>query len=99
MPKYRKRPITVEAFQMTKERRKSNADWPLWLMKAWNKDQYEVGSVFPSEFPNSDGNDRLMIYTLEGKHLVNWDAYIIQGIKGELYACAQNIFEETYEKI
>lgn len=31
MSKYRKKPVIVEAFQMTRERREDNRDWPEWL--------------------------------------------------------------------
>ena len=34
--KYRKKPIVIEAFQMTKERRQDNSEWPSWLNEAWN---------------------------------------------------------------
>jgi hypothetical protein len=36
---------------------------------------------------------------LEGKHLVGWGDYIIQGVKGELYPCKPDIFEMTYEEV
>jgi len=75
--KYRKKPIIIEAFQMTKARRESNFDWPQWLHEAWNKDKTEPGALFPSDFPHSDGTDKLMIRTLEGDLLVEWDAFII----------------------
>ena len=97
--KYRKKPVVIEAFQMTKERRSNNVDWPEWLHRAWNKGQEEEGSVFPSDFPDSDGTDRLMIKTLEGNHLVSWGDYIIEGVSGELYPCKPDIFEKTYEPV
>ena len=28
MPKFRKKPVVIEAFQMTKERRWDNSEWP-----------------------------------------------------------------------
>ena len=43
--KFRKRPVEVEAFQMTKERRQDNSDWPEWLNAAWNMDRDEPGAV------------------------------------------------------
>jgi len=99
MAKYRKKPVVIEAFQMTKERRQSNMDWPRWLHEAWDKDHSEEGALFPSQFPHSDGTDKLMIHTLEGNHLVGWDDYIIQGISGEIYPCKPDIFEATYEPV
>lgn len=99
MAKYRKKPVVIEAFQMTKERRSDNSEWPNWLNEAWNKDHSEEGSLFPSAFPDSNGKDQLNIFTLEGIHKIGWNDYIIQGIKGEIYACKPEIFEATYEKI
>ena len=91
------KPVVIEAFQMTPERRQSNEDWPQWLHEAWLKDNHEPGSVFPTDYPHSDGTDMLTIQTLEGTHLVSWGDYIIQGIHGELYPCKPDIFEQTYE--
>ena len=97
MAKYRKKPVVVEVFQMTEDRRKSNSEWPVWLHKAWQLDELAKGAVWPSMGRHSDGNDRLMIRTREGTHLVDWGDWIIQGIKGELYPCKPDIFEKTYE--
>ncbi len=95
--KYRKKPVVVEAFQMTNERRSDNSEWPEWLHDAWNKTWPSVGAVGSEFFPNSDGSDRLVIYTLEGVHTVSWGDWIIQGVRGELYPCKPDIFEATYE--
>jgi len=95
--KYRTRIVEKEAFQMTKERRKSNSDWPNWLSLAWQKKFNEPSAVSCEDHPHSKGDDRLIINTLEGMHMVNWDDYIIQGLNGELYPCKPDIFEKTYE--
>lgn len=97
MAKYRKKPVVIEAFQMTHEHRESNNDWPEWLHKAWQKDFTENGSLSCVEFPHSDGTDQLQIRTLEGIHLVGWGDFIIQGVQGEIYPCKPDIFEATYE--
>ena len=39
----------------------------------------------------------LEINTLEGKMTASQGDYIIRGIKGELYSCKKEIFEESYE--
>jgi len=96
---YRKKPVVIEAFQMTRERRGDNADWPSWMHQAWQKDAKDEGSLTCVDFPNSDGTDPLQIRTLEGMHLVGWGDYIIQGVKGELYPCKPDIFEATYEAV
>lgn len=95
--RYRKKPVVIEAFQMTPERRRDNSEWPNWLHRAWNMAHEEPGAVYCEDFPNSDGTDRLMIHTLEGEHRVDWGDFIIQGVKGELYPCKPDIFAATYE--
>jgi len=97
--KFRKRPVVIEAFQMTEERRRDNSDWPEWLHRAWNLDKLGEGCLYPSQWPHSDGTDELMIHTLEGSHLVSWDDFIIRGVHGELYPCKPDIFEKTYEEV
>jgi len=97
--KYRKKPVVIKAFQMTKEARQDNSNWPNWLNKAWCKEHGELGALYPSDYPNSDGTDKLRIQTLEGNQLVSWNDYIIKGVQGEIYPCKPDIFEETYEKV
>ena len=92
--KFRKKPVVIEAFQITKERCASNADWPEWMHRAWQLDREAPGSLYPTEEGTGDGT--LSIGTLEGPHLVSWGDWIIQGVKGELYPCKPDIFEMTY---
>lgn len=97
MAKFRKKPVVIEAFQMTKKRRWDNSEWPEWLNEAWNKEYYEPGSLC---ITNLAGNkEDLFIFTLEGDHDITWDDWIIQGVQGELYSCKPDIFEQTYEAV
>ena len=43
--------------------------------------------------------DHLVIKTLEGNHRADKGDWIIRGIKGELYPCKPDIFEQTYEAV
>ncbi len=101
MSKYRKKPVVIEAFQMTKERRWNNEDWPNWLHMAWNTNG--EGGVWPNpDDDNAKGYksaERLVCGTLEGVHIINTNDFIIKGIKGEIYSCKPDIFEQTYEKV
>ena len=90
--KYRKRPIVIEAFQMTKKRRWDNSEWPNWLHQAWQREPSE-GAMWCE-----DGGEQLFCGTLEGTNIIDFDDWIIQGIKGEIYPCKPDIFELTYEK-
>jgi hypothetical protein len=96
--KYRKKPVVIEAFQMTKERRMDNSEWPNWLNLAWNKGRNELGALQRVNMTATMPDD-LEIVTLEGKHSVGWSDYIIQGVNGELYPCKPEIFDMTYEPV
>lgn len=43
--------------------------------------------------------DKVVIKALEGDMIANPGDYIIKGVKGELYPCKPDIFEQTYEPI
>ena len=94
--KFRKKPVVIEAFQMTKERRWDNSEWPSWLHRAWNMEPGEGSLFIDRDDPNEE---RLVIGTKEGVHRVSWNDWIIQGIQGELYACKPDIFEQTYTTV
>ena len=45
------------------------------------------------------GDGNLYIKTLEGRMKCPVGSYVIKGIKGEFYPCAEDIFNESYEKV
>jgi hypothetical protein len=94
MAKYRKKPVVIEAFQMTKERRWDNSEWPNWLNMAWQREIGEEGAMWCV-----DGGEELFCGTLEGQHAITFGDFIIQGVKGEIYPCKPDIFESTYERV
>ncbi len=96
MSEYRKKPVVIEAFQMTAERRMDNSEWPVWLGEAWNGERDAEGTLQRVDI-NAALPDTLEIVTLKGKHLVTCGDYIIRGVKGELYPCKPDIFAATYE--
>lgn len=81
MPKFRKKPVVIDAWQIG-----SGALWPGWLHEA-----YKGGVLF------GNGDDYLLIVTLEGKMCGERGDWIIRGVKGELYPCKPDIFAATYE--
>ena len=100
MAKFRKKPVVIEAFQMTKERRWDNNEWPNWLNEAWQKTWPEPGAVASVNTNVSRTEaEKLSISTLEGALRVEWNDWIIQGVQGELYPCKPDIFEATYEPV
>jgi hypothetical protein len=100
--KYRKKPIEIEAFQMTLERRWDNSEWPQWLHMAWNTEPGEGSVWIDPDATIAEGREsanELVCGTLEGVHKITFGDYIIQGVKGEIYPCKPDIFELTYERI
>lgn len=97
MYKFRKKPVVIEAFQMTESHMTDKSEWPGWLHAAWRKDMAEEGAVFARQayVPGC----AVYINTLEGSLLVNFNDYIIQGVQGELYPCKPDIFDETYDPV
>ena len=85
--KYRKKPIIIEAVQLSTFDNDETKIIPKWLMKALTS-----GVIF-------NRNGETIVKTLEGEHVASRDDYIIQGIKGELYPCKPDIFEATYEAV
>ena len=83
MPKYRKKPVVVEAFQLTEE---------LLEEKGWTE-EYVGNQKIKYRL------DHAIIQTLEGEMIANIGDYIITGIKGEIYPCKPDIFEQTYELV
>lgn len=83
MPKYRKKPIEIDAMQWIKGK---TDPFLIFMMSDDIDDMCMI-----------DGE--LMIHTLEGLMKVSDGDYVIKGIKGEIYPCKPDIFEQTYEKV
>ncbi len=95
---YRKKPVVIKAFQMTLDAANKTSEWPEWLLIAYHSPVGSVGSMWVDNVP-SGISDEMYLGTLEGNMRVNWDDYIIRGVKGELYPCKPDIFHLTYEKV
>ena len=92
---YRKKPVVIEAFKYDGDLKGADGKYyvPDWAVNA-----FEDGIMYYStiQFDSVDG-DELYIDTLEGPHHVSVGDYVIRGVKGELYPCKPDIFEQTYE--
>ena len=81
MPFYTKKPIPIEARQITIDNAEELASW-----SKSNIVRRPDGSM-----------TGMMVYTLEGTMTGAVGDYLIKGVRGEFYFCAKDIFEETYE--
>lgn len=88
--KYRKKPVVIEAVQLT---------WSNWQEMCEFADVGRLAEGKPEGFnPGGDHNViGLKIPTLEGVMEAVENDWIIRGVKGELYPCKPDIFQMTYE--
>lgn len=89
MVEYRKKPVVIEAFKWTGGQ--DQTEDPEWIVEA-----IESGTV---EIISENGSLSMFIYTLEGTMRADAGDYVIKGVKGELYPCKPDIFEQTYEEV
>lgn len=92
MPLFRKKPVVIEAVQLTEE-----------LMAAHIFDKALLPFGLPGASSHSHPPTRKIysasvgIETLEGQMRAEIGDWIIKGVKGELYPCKPDIFAATYE--
>lgn len=87
MKKYVKKPIEVEAIQIKVE---NMPELKRFLID--NLDNCRIDISFAEGIV-------IIIPTLEGDMKAHEGDYIIKGVRGELYPCRKDIFEETYEEV
>lgn len=88
--RYRKKPVVIDAIPCSDAIHAFNSDWG--ALPKWLADAYEKGGVVPT-------GTGIYLPTLEGSMLAAPGDWIICGIKGEVYPCRRDIFEETYEVV
>jgi hypothetical protein len=88
--KWKKKPVEIEAIRTGEAISLAKNDWK--ALPQWLRDAYERGEIVIC--PES-----VSIKTLEGTMVAPVASWIIQGVKGELYPCAHDIFLATYERV
>jgi hypothetical protein len=84
MPKFRKKPVVIEAMQM--------------ILPLSQEFQSFIGLLESGRSVSIDFDaNEIQIETLEGTMIARPGDWIIRGVKGELYPCKPDIFEQTYE--
>lgn len=90
MPRYRKKPVEVEALQFDGSSSLRGG------ILAWME-----GGACPRRgtLHTRDSHRSIEIETLEGTMVARAGDYIIKGVNGEFYPCKPDIFEKTYEEV
>ena len=87
-----KRPVEVDAWKLDSSiflYEPIDPSVPVWVKEGIEKGKLKYDEVY---------NDWSVI-SLEGLMVAKDGDYVIRGVKGELYPCRGDIFEETYEVI
>ncbi len=94
MPKFRKKPIEIEAVQWTGDNHRE-----MFNFLGGKDEEYiqATGVNFYIDWNKVNGG--LIIKTLEGEHIASIGDWIIKGVQGEYYPCKPDIFETTYEVV
>ena len=81
---YRKKPVVVEARQVTVD---NHVDVAAWC----------GGTATYAYIDTVQVPDGVLIKTLEGVMNASHGDWVIKGVQGEFYPCKPDIFEATYE--
>ncbi len=85
--KYRKKPVVIEAKQLTESSLFEIMQWAHAGMPP------EMNAVILAAHGGAE------VRTLEGHLHASWGDWIIKGVKGEFYPCKPDIFDATYEAV
>jgi len=96
MPFFQKKPVIIEARQLTEENAGEIVEWINSSVPVCSR-YYKTRRACERLSGFDDVN--LLIPTLEGPHVALVGDYIIKGVKGEFYPCKPDIFEMTYQAL
>ena len=86
MPKFRKKPVEIEAFQLPQLDEQASEE----LIEFLQASERDI---------ESDYDGGVLVHTSEGVMQGDPGDWIIKGVKGEYYPCKPDIFEATYEAV
>ena len=93
MPSFRKRPVIVEAMQVP------DINQYAGYFLAWADIVGLDTDIDPGRPVRGSERGCYFIQTPEGLRTASPGDWIIQDVKGELYSCKPDIFEQTYEPV
>ena len=89
MEKYRKKPVVIDAVQLTMANRQAVST--IIAAAGYN--------VRHASKPPMRAVTGIVIETLEGDMTADFGDFIIKGVQGEFYPCKSEIFKKTYENV
>ena len=101
MPKFRKKPVVIEAMQWTgvAESATPIINWILTEGAEGSTATYICSDPDRCTENSGDSPHFIRIRTLEGDMDATLGDWIIRGVQGEFYPCKPDIFDATYEAV
>lgn len=90
MKQFRKKPVVIEAIQISEQSENE--------IRIWSNGQVYASPILEPSEDNPKGC-YWQIKTLEGVMTASPMDWIIKGVNGEFYPCKPDIFEKTYEPV
>ena len=81
--RYRKKPVEITAIR--------------WMGKISDLEPFFNGKESRRDLHITSEDNVLHIHTLEGTMACPIGSWVIKGVKGEIYPCRDDVFQETYE--
>lgn len=95
MPKYIKKPVVIEAIELTEH----NVFQVLDFIGEKPDLSHQIANDKFQDYKQIVKEKGMKIFTLEGTMVASVGDFIIKGVNGEFYPCKPDIFEKTYEKV
>lgn len=91
MPKFRKKPVVIEAERVDELLHNFQHNWN--ALPNWVKDAYKARTVCTIT------DKEFTVRTLEGDMTATKQDMLIKGVSNEIYPCKITIFQNTYDPI
>lgn len=103
MPKFRKKPVVIEAVQLTWANWSDICEFipkPWFVRGVWLDENKKPRPTEEFGTGKNDAELGLIMHTLESQEfLAQGGDWIIKGVNGEFYPCKPDIFVATYEPV
>ena len=93
--KYRKKPVVIDALQLTRANAVKVYEW----VHDCTAIKTDMDLHRWDDYLSIIERKGMRIPTLEGEMTASMGDYIIKGVQGEFYPCKSDIFEATYEVV
>lgn len=99
MTRYVKKPVTVDAFQMTDKGMNDATDWPDWLLYAQQLPRMQPGALRVRRRNNRGRITEYDICAVPAPQVVERNAWVVRDVTGKIWTMTDDIFRKMYEAV